>query len=326
MKNLLVDYLVISFKLQDDSDRFLQWLFSYIHLSNDDCEAIKSYYGLSSCLYYRGIKIHYDNELVVLDCSGKGCRTLESLNPAMDWYKFLYVWHEGITKPKKDAQGKGRFSVHISRLDVACDALEEPNVSIPRLQGFVKKSKFLCKSNYYSCIDGNHEQAIYFGSPKSDRRLRIYDKAMEQGLSGGDWVRFEFQLRNDNATSFFLNLVACGGDFAKCYFGMLRDYLRFITKPNNGINQSRKVVCKWWLDFLQGVEAISQLYLPGEEYDIGSLSRFLRIECASSIKTFLRVNDGDVTELMQMVQTAKLNRRQRELLDSMGLDDNYAGG
>lgn len=72
--NLLIDYLVMSFKLlPEQSYCFLQWLYKYTNFPVDDAEPIKSYYGgLRGCLFYKGIKIHFDNEMVILDMSGKG--------------------------------------------------------------------------------------------------------------------------------------------------------------------------------------------------------------------------------------------------------------
>jgi DNA relaxase NicK len=247
-QNLLIDYLVISFKVRpDQSDCFTRFLVKYINFPVNDAEKIKSYYGFSECLYYAGMKLHIDRNLVVLDMSGKGCRTCEQLNEGWNWYQFLNTFDRFLTKPIKDSDygTKGQFAVHISRLDLACDLLKDNRITVPFLQNYVQKHKFLCKSDYHSCVVGNYEMSVYFGSPRSDRRLRIYDKALEQGIQDGTkWVRFEFQLRNDNALSFYLNLSqTCQGDFSKCYYGMLHDYLRFLTQVNDGMNSNRKTIC-----------------------------------------------------------------------------------
>lgn len=318
-QNLIVDYLVMSFKISDRDNSFTSWLtwfYEYIKFPVDDAESIKSYYGLRSCLFYKGIKIHADNELVVLDMSGKGCRTFESLNPDLDWYKFLISFDEWIVNRDTDTK---LYNVHISRLDVACDLLEDERLTVDKLQGYVMKNKFLCKSNYHSCVVGNYENAVYFGSPRSDRRLRIYDKALEQGIVNVKWVRFEFQLRNDNATSFYLNLKELKGDFAKCYHGMLHDYLRFITEPNNDNHSERKHVCKWWMEFLGGVKRIKQLYLPAEAYDLGKVTHVYKHQCASTVRTLMEANGGDVTELLNTAMETKLNKKQKDLLSDISV-------
>lgn len=317
-QNLIVDYLVMSFKIRlEQSECFEKFLVKQIHFPVHDAEVIKSYYGASRCYYYGGIKIHVCNDLVILDMSGKGCRTCEQLNKGFSWYDFLHFYDRQLTVPLKDSDygTKGQFSVHISRIDLACDLLEDFRITVPKLQTYVQKRKFICKSDYHSCVVGNYEMAVYFGSPRSDRRLRIYDKALEQGLDDVKWVRFEFQFRNDNALSFYLNLSqTCKGDFSKCYYGMLHDYLRFITQPNIHNHTEREITCRWWLDFLQGVGKIKQLYLPGNEYDIPAASRIYARQCSSTAKLIMEAADGDVTELIKMAEGAKLNKKQREAL------------
>lgn len=246
-QNLLIDYLVMSIKILPGQDCLVNFLQRMIHFPLHDAEKIRSYYGLSDCYYYAGIKIHHDKGLLVLDMSGKGCRTCEELNPGWSWYDFLHFWDKPITEPLKGScygDQAGQYQVHISRIDLACDLLDDLRVTVPFLQRYVQQDKFISKSNYHTCIVGNKEMAVYFGSPRSSRRLRIYDKALEQGLVDKCWVRFEMQLRDDNATSFYLNLSrTCKGDFSECYYGMLHDYLRFITQPNDDTNRIRKKVC-----------------------------------------------------------------------------------
>lgn len=313
-QNLLVDYLTMSFKVSSEqSTCFFQWLVRFIHFPLDDAKQSRGFFrGYSTCFSYLGIRIYYAENLVGLDMSGKGCRMFEQLNPDLDWYEFLHFFDSGLTQPVKDSDGQ--CSITISRLDIAGDLLGSDRITVPFLQGYVRKDKFICKSTYHSCIDGNKEMAIYFGSPQSDRRLRIYDKAMEQG-EDGQWVRFEFQLRNDNALSFYLNLSrTCGGNFTECYYGMLHDYLRFTTKPNTKDHTERLSVCTWWNKFLSGVRKIPQLYLPGLDYDIANISRNYRIQGASTVRALIEAAEGDISEIIDTAMNAKLNRRQQEAL------------
>lgn len=314
----------MSFKITPKQKCFFFFLIHKIHFPFKDSEIIKSYYGLPECYFYKGIKIHTSEEMVILDMSGKGCRTCEELNPGWDWYGFMHGFDDCIVNPIKDTAYnlKGRFAVNIARLDLACDLLEDSRITLPFLWRYVRKNQFICKSHYHSIVEGNYEHGLYFGSPRSDRRLRVYDKALEQGLQGCKWVRFEFQLRNDNAVSFYLNLRKLNGNFAKCYFGMLHDYLRFTTISNlhDGCHSTTRLkICPWWRSFLNGVAKISQLYLPGNEYNVQTLTRFLSHECASSVETYLRLNHGDVTDLLKLCQTDNLNKKQRDLLKTQGI-------
>lgn len=310
-KNIILDYLVMSFKVSDTAN-LLEFFTSYLGLVLSDFQEIKSYYGCQCCYYFSGIKLHCGDGLFIFDCSGKGCRAVESLcRDWFLWWDFLSMWdYDLCTRTDGDS-----FAVKIARMDVACDVLGS-DLTVMKLSKCIRAKKFVCKSSYHSIIEGNCESAIYFGSPKSDRRLRIYDKAMEQGIDGS-WTRFEFQLRNDNATSFYLNCKNLNGDIPRTYCGVMHDYLRFTTKANITLKHSSRLeTCRWWSKFLGGMQKISQLYLPGNDYDLSSLSKFVNRQCASSIKTLLHINGGDVGELLDMVDSAEFNRKQLDLLNT----------
>lgn len=319
-KRLLVDWLTMSFKVSpEQSSCFLRSLYEKLSFPIQEGERVRSHFGLEYSMYYHGLQVHCSDKLIILECSGKGCRTVEELNPGWNWYGFLNGYDYYIQNRVKDGK---YFPVNISRLDVACDLLENKRITLPFLQDCVLKRRFVCKSSQYRVEIGNVVRQIYFGSPTSSRLMRIYDKGLEQKIPDYKWVRFEMQLRDDSATSFYLNLVKHGGDFARCYHGVLHDYLRFLVKPNVGDkNQSKIPMVKWWKDFLEGVGQIPQLYLPGEVYDLPALSKFLSKQCGSSLKTYIKANGGDWSELWQMVEGAKLNRRQKELLDDLERED-----
>ena len=282
-------------------------------------ELIKSHFGLSNCIYYDGISIHFDDEIVILEMSGKGCRTCEDLNPCFDWFSFINSFDNGILH---NADEPCYF--HISRIDIALDDIDNSIVDIPLLQKYVRAKKYVCQSRYVSCIDGTRELAVYFGSPKSTRRLRIYDKRLEQNLPDDSppWVRYEFQLRDENALSFYLNLRLCNGNFSKCYYGVLANYLDFVTQSHDDFSNhvDRLVTVKWWRDFLGNVSELKNLYLPGREYSLHSVEKYFSTQCASTVKTLYLVHKhksgGDVSSFLDMVDSASLNAKQRVLYEN----------
>lgn len=192
---------------------------------NEDWEIIKSYYGCTLCYYYEGIKIHIGEDIVILDCSGRGCRTLEN-EFGWDWETHLKQWQPELTEHQPGDTPR----MHIARLDVACDLIDCEEITVAKIQDSVKRNRYTCRSGHYRVIDGSDEEAVYFGSPKSDRRLRIYNKAKEQGITDYQWVRFEFQLRNDNALSFILNYYRMQ-HFGFTFYGVMADYVNFTQLP-----------------------------------------------------------------------------------------------
>jgi hypothetical protein len=212
--------------------------------------------------------------------------------------------------------------VHLARLDIAYDDIGNKTVTVPLLQKYIRNKYFVSRVNYVSCVDGTHEQAVYFGSPKSDRRLRIYDKRMEQLGNDDDvpWVRYEFQLRNENALSFYLNLCELKGDFAKCYFGVLSDFVTFTNRSRLEVGQhsERLQPVKWWSALVGNVLKLGQLYLPGREYTLKSIQDYFNKQCLSAAKSvlLLEINKtGNADSFVEMVLKAELNEKQQAVVD-----------
>lgn len=323
--NIVIDYLVLSIKKQTYEE-----LFSQLHMDIQDFIEIRSYYGTTNCVYHEGIKVHWNLkvddkglgkrqeyiDLVILDLSGKGCRAVEQINNCnFDWLGFL---------KKYDAMFRSG-DAHIARMDIACDDLDGL-LDMKKLQSYTYNDKFVCRSKKVPQLVIKGQETIYFGSEKSDRRLRIYNKALEQGKDT-HWIRCEFQLRNDNAMAFYLNWLNYEGRIGELFAGVLLDYLRFVELPKGmdmqmikqHSNQHRLPTAWWWNRFLQTCNRIPQLYLPGEEYDFKRLERAVK-QGLSSVKTLLLVNGGDVSAYINDVNRAKLNRVQRDLIHSLGGD------
>lgn len=68
---------------------------------------------------------------------------------------------------------------------------------------------YTCRSQWWLVEYGSEGECIYFGSPKSNTRIRIYNKAAERGYKEGEkhWIRVELQLRDVNASGALKN---CG--------------------------------------------------------------------------------------------------------------------
>lgn len=110
---------------------------------------------------------------------------------------------------------------------------------------------------------------VYIGSPKSETRLRIYNKLGEQfAKSRGDkpvvpdvfdgkevkqWIRFEFQLRHVSAISFCGILI--DHDLHDVFISLLNRYVRFVEHMNYA-NVSENPVCDWWSNFLGDIPKI----------------------------------------------------------------------
>lgn len=326
--NILIDYLVLSIKKNTYEE-----LFDQLNMDIRDFIEIKSYYGATNCVYHDGIKVHYNVklefedkglgrnseciDLVILDLSGKGCRAVEAMNNCdFDWLGFLkkydFMFRSG--------------DAHIARLDIACDDTEGL-LDMKKLYRYTLKRKFVCRAKHDPVVMMMGEESIYFGAKQSDRRLRIYNKAMEKGLTDQHWIRVEFQLRNDNAMSWYLNWLNYEGRIGELFAGVLLDFLRFVQLPKGmdmetvreQRNQGRFTTAWWWHKFLDTAIRIPQLYLPGEEYDFSRLQRAAK-QTHSTVKTLMLLSGGDWPAYINDVNRAKLNRHQRDLVRRAGFD------
>lgn len=305
MINVLVDYLTLSCRAFSVDD-----VFKKLKLAESDCTEIRSYYGLDTCYYYAGIKLHVSPEMLIVDMSGKGCRALESLHDKeLNWIDFIYGF--------MCAEGS-----HMARLDIAIDDIcenedETPVLNMKTLFRKASEREYICKSRRMVYMQGD-EEAVYFGSSKSDRRLRIYNKALERKVNH-HWIRAEFQLRNDSALSFYMRAFETG-DIGRTAGGMLFDYLRFTTDVNTqDHNQSRLNVSRFWIDFCRTTKKIPGFYIGGMEYNLDRLEQYISVQASSSLKTYLQLNEGDLSGLMSMVDAAKFSKKQKQLLDEYAI-------
>jgi len=302
--NILVDYLTLSIREMKFPD-----LLKILHLENVDMEQGYSRW-LGKRLYSGGISIHF-GDYIILEMSGHGCRFLESLyDNDLNWIDFIeqFLCLEGS---------------HLARLDIACDDRpgdgEKALLSFPTLFRHVMQRRYISLSRYV-VHSGGSEESIYFGSPKSDRRLRIYNKAIERGIPDEHWIRAEFQLRNEAALSYYMRALECGS-IGQAYQGMLFDFLRFTREVNDidSKNQKRLTVTRWWRTFCGNAKRIKGFYVGGLEYNLESLERYLGNQVGSSMKTYLAAHGGDVSGLINMAQGATYNEKQEFMLQTQPL-------
>ena len=314
MAQCLIDYLTFSRKLSLQPS-LLDYSY-YVHLFGlTECNFLEmnGRYGWAHRLYYCGISLYYDGRPdICLEISGTGCRTIEEFNPGWDWASFFRELLPFLISGE----------AHVSRLDVAADDTDSI-LQFKKMFACCQHRRYIARPRWRIWTNGD-EQSIYFGSSASERRLRIYNKALEQEQEGA-WIRCELQMRNDAALSFLLNwlgdsctrmsgsgpqLLEIGNIFA----GVLMDFLRFTTSSPENHNHRRCDVCSWWLRFLGSVESCRQIYLPARSYSLPRVQSFLDRQASSSLKLWLEANNGDWEDIKAMVEGASLNRRQMELL------------
>lgn len=293
--NVLFDWFSLSFSFNKMPFDTLILLLN-IPLENYEM-SLKNYFSYTKIYYFAGVKIWTDfkNDKCLLEISGKGCRCLEEFG--LDDWEYFYILFADI-------------GAHFNRIDLAMDikdTLEYKKV----IQSVVKK-KYITKMYHLIYIEGS-EQSIYTGSPKSNKRLRIYNKALERGVDG-NWVRFELQLRAEaciTLTEYFKQ----GHSFTYIYSGMINNFIRFVTKTYNNNHADRFITAKWWSNILSTLEKLPDITIGKLEYNLERLETYLQVQAASSLRTLVAYYDGDISKVLEIVSNAKLNTHQQAFLD-----------
>lgn len=102
-----------------------------------------------------------------------------------------------------------------TRLDIAVDIMHR-KLSISNLWKMVCDEKVKTRSTAFLHIEGKKGmgETVYIGSPKSNKRLRIYDKKAEVGAEF-EWTRVELQLRREDARGGCIQINSCNSDEKK---------------------------------------------------------------------------------------------------------------
>lgn len=335
-QHVLVDYLGLSFK--DYS--YFEKLVEKLSLPLSDFKEVNSKKNYEFCVTFANcVYLHYStseelpngiNTGCYIELTGQGCRMVEEWNKNFDWFDFLHGFHDELTmrSPKYHDVWGDHFPARLSRLDIACDLLDDDEITFELMHEYTKDNKFVTKAKRKH-ITGiwnysyNRMETLYFGNraARSERLFRIYDKAIEQNLPPNvRWIRFEFELRNDCATSFYLNLCQMNGNWAKTYYAVLYNYLRFTREPADTTKDyTRLATADWWERFCHTLFSLPQLYLPGIEYTCATLCNYVHINLPSSLKAYALYNEGDLSELMEKLEQCKLNQRQIVALKKAGI-------
>lgn len=305
--DVLIDYLRFSSKIHSFAN-----LIELLGLQDVIWQSGKARDGWSLHEYCNGMHLyHGGRDDVGVELSGSGCRMLESCNDGQfNWMElFEYLMDE-----VKDGE------MNVSRLDVACDE-KEGLLDLDQMIRYCRQRKYISKARRCIWI-GGAEREIMFGASSSSTRLRIYDKALERGVDG-HWLRCEFQLRDEAADSFLLNLLQVR-EIGQTYGGVLLNYLRFTTRSPDGSqnNYDRIPTTVWWSDFVGTAQKIKNLTIGGLEYNYFNLESFIVKQCASSLKAYIEAHAGNVDPLLKLIEEARINPKQRDMLNHLKMECN----
>lgn len=231
-------------------------------------------HGYRQKLYFDCCSVHFDGREdmgVWCDLSGQGCRNFETFGTGD---------YENIFRQIEYNSGQ----MNLTRLDVAYDDFEGL-LDIDVLVQDVLARNYVAPSDKFMVQLSSEGTSITVGSQKSEFYIRIYDKARERGYTDGThWVRLEMQMRRDRAKKF----AFLPGDIGAKFFGVLNNYVRFVTPNENNSRKSCWETAPYWSAFLQSMERISIYEKPGTEYNEYQLENFVFKQAGNSVYTYIK--------------------------------------
>lgn len=297
---LLIDWLTVSTKIWSEND-----LIELLRLENCTWEHLDAYrYGYSHRCSFSGITIlsggHNEDMGICLEMSGQGCRAFETYS-SLSWIELLRILKDPL------------YEFNITHIDIAFDD-HTGILDIGEILDDTDHHRYRSRSRWWKVEYGSCGTTIYHGSPQSNIRVRIYDKAAERGLlDGTHWIRVELVLRDINASG-AVDAILEHEQLGPVFSGILSNYLVYCD-PSSDSNRSRWDPTEYWQQLLQGASAIHIAADPGLEYNIFRLQSYLRDQCGGAIYTWSQLYGLDSLEELIKTRKAPLNPKHKMLLN-----------
>ena len=309
---VLVDWLTFSVKEQDPAKVIREYLGLDPELFQDAGYGLLGYNRVlrfsDICVCYEPRENDFFRDMgVCVSMSGNGCRAFETMSK--------------LTQAGQDSVFPTLFQLlaadetaNVSRIDIACDDrkgflnMEE---LVEKVQANEINSRMTKRSVIVS-FDGTQRSGstIYLGAPSSDFRVRIYDKALEEGVDG-HWIRVELVMRHKNAAA-FVEQMNSAPSVGKLAAQVVNDKFSFIERDDSNI--TRCTVCGWWQSFVDELESVRLVARCVIQHSVERIENWIESQVGPSLAVIL--NTLGWPHLFELARAAagRLSARQLSLI------------
>ena len=309
---VLVDWLTFSVKEQDPAKVIREYLGLDPELFQDAGYGLLGYNRVlrfsDICVCYEPRENDFFRDMgVCVSMSGNGCRAFETMSK--------------LTQAGQDSVFPTLFQLlaadetaNVSRIDIACDDrkgflnMEE---IVEKVQANEINSRMTKRSVIVS-FDGTQRSGstIYLGAPSSDFRVRIYDKALEEGVDG-HWIRVELVMRHKNAAA-FVEQMNSAPSVGKLAAQVVNDKFSFIERDDSNI--TRCTVCGWWQSFVDELESVRLVARCVIQHSVERIENWIESQVGPSLAVIL--NTLGWPHLFELARAAagRLSARQLSLI------------
>ena len=255
---VLIDWLTFSVKKNDPSEVIREYLGLDPALFQDTGYSLLGYNKVlrfsDVCVCYEPRENkHFQNMGICVSMSGNGCRAFETMSKLGAKDK---QGTQSVAFPALFRLLAADETANVSRIDIACDDREgylNMDKIIDRTRSNEINSRLLRRTINFS-LNGKDKAGatVYIGAPSSEFRVRIYDKALEQGVEG-HWIRVELVMRSANANAFVEDMTN-SENVGKLAAQVINDKFSFIERDDSNI--SRCTVCDRWQNFVDELDKV----------------------------------------------------------------------
>ena len=309
---VLVDWLTFSVKEQDPAKVIREYLGLDPELFQDAGYGLLGYNRVlrfsDICVCYEPRENDFFRDMgVCVSMSGNGCRAFETMSK--------------LTQAGQDSVFPTLFQLlaadetaNVSRIDIACDDREgflNMEEIVEKVQANEINSRMTKRSVIVS-FDGTQRSGstIYLGAPSSDFRVRIYDKALEEGVDG-HWIRVELVMRHKNAAA-FVEQMNSAPSVGKLAAQVVNDKFSFIERDDSNI--TRCTVCGWWQSFVDELESVRLVARCVIQHSVERIENWIESQVGPSLAVIL--NTLGWPHLFELAHAAagRLSARQLSLI------------
>ena len=315
----------------------IDWLTFSVKSITDPAEVIKKYLGMDPAVFqdpgfgllgyqrvlrFSDICVCYDpreNEFfrdmgVCVSMSGNGCRAFETMSKlTFDGAKDKQGT-ESVAFPVLFQLLSSDDTANVSRIDIACDDREGylcMDDVVRKVQDNEVNSRMTKRSVVVS-FNGTQRNGstVYIGAESSDFRVRIYDKALEQGTDD-HWIRVELVMRGKNSNAFVAQMTN-SETVGKLAAQVVNDKFSFIDRDDSNI--TRCTVCGWWSRFVDGLEAVRLVARCVVQHTVDQIQNWVEGQVGPSLAILLRTKGMACLFEVAKEACARLSDKQKFLI------------
>lgn len=263
------------------------------------------------------LNFYRDNELRLTESSMYGYITMHAGSGGLIILSDYRYTHHHVIVPGRWLSEVGEAALallswvlenngKVTRIDLACDDSEEsPNPE--QLRSWCNEGQLVTRYRRRNSLENHGDGSVtnYFGSMRSDRYIRVYDKTKET-KGNIKATRWEIVLRKEYAQQ-CANLIL-DTNLNVAFLGTLRSLVDF-RKPTSEDRESRRPQLEWYRNMLQGVmKAEYTRYEPVNS--IERMDHWLQKQVSRTLATVVEYKGGDLDYVIDLIYEGGKKKRR----------------